>query len=229
MTKPEAHVLDNPIWHALNTHHARFALGTDSVKRYPPDIAFFVAFAEMNDAVLRDLAEVVAAGEVVGIGGINPQRDLPGWTVLISVEMIQMVSQQPLTLPESAETIVDLTADDVPEMTDLITLTAPGPFARRTIELGHYVGIRKEGVLVAIAGERFHLPGYREISAVCTHPDYRGRGYAGLLVGSLVNENWARGDVPFLAVETSHTTAYNLYERLGFRPRLEVRAYAVRR
>jgi predicted GNAT family acetyltransferase len=224
-----AHVLDNPVWHALNTHQARFAVGTDLVKRYLPDIAIFVAFEQMNDSVRRDLEEVVAPGEVVGVAGLDPAKDLLGWTVHVRLTVIQMVCEQPPAVPESAEEIVTLTADDVPEMTDLIKLTQPGPFAKRTIELGHYVGIRKDGRLVAISGERFHLPGYREISAVCTHPDYRGKGYARLLVSTLVNENWARGDIPFLAVEPDHVPATKLYESLNFRPRQEVQAWIVSR
>jgi predicted GNAT family acetyltransferase len=224
-----SHVLDNPSWHALNTHHARFAIGTDLVKRYLSDVAFFVAFEQMNDAVRHDLEQVVAPGEFFGMQALASTADLPGWTVHVSLILVQMVCPQPPSVPESAEAIIRLTADDVPEMLDLVKLTAPGPFARRTIELGHYIGIRKDGRLIAMAGERMYLPGYREISAVCTHPDHRGKGYARLLVSILANENWARGDTPFLHVVDGHTDVISLYERLGFRRHQDIPAWEVRR
>jgi predicted GNAT family acetyltransferase len=229
MANDTPHVLDNPVWHSLNTNHARFAVGTHLVKRYLPGISIFVAFEGMNDLVRRDLEQVVAPGEVVALAGVDAAKDLPGWTVLVPVTVIQMVCEQPPPVPPSTEEILTLTASDVPEMIDLIKLTQPGPFAQRTIELGHYIGIRKEGRLVSISGERFYPPGYREISAVCTHPDHRGKGYARLLVSTLMQENWAQGVTPFLAVEPDHTAAVKLYESLNFRPRREILALVLTR
>ena len=117
-----------------------------------------------------------------------------------------------------------LTIADVPDMLSLVELTKPGPFSPRTIEMGRYVGFRQEGQLVAMAGERFAVPGYREVSAVCTHPDHQGRGYARQLVSYLVNDNLQRGNVLFLHVRAENTRAYTLYETLNFRQRCKIGA-----
>ena len=111
----------------------------------------------------------------------------------------------------------------------LIELNRPGPFFERTIQLGHYVGIRQNGELVAMAGERFCMTGYHEISAVCTHPAYESRGYARRLVTTLVNENWQNGIVPFLHVAPANSRAIRLYERLGFEARREMQVLAASR
>jgi predicted GNAT family acetyltransferase len=135
--------------------------------------------------------------------------------------VIQMLSQQPPAEVETGESVLDLSAEDVPDMLELVRLTEPGPFLPRTIEMGHYIGIRKEGRLVAMAGERLYPSGYREISAVCTHPDHQRKGYAQLLVSRLARENWQHGVVPFLHVSPGNTTAQRLYERLHFHARRE--------
>lgn len=218
-----AHVLDNAVWESLNSHHARFAIRNGLAARYFPDVSPITATAGLgvSAAALHDLAGIVAKGEVALVGGDKLPFDSAGWTVLSAASVIQMVSEHPVDEKETDETIVDLNVEDVPEILDLIALTHPGPFGQRTIELGHYIGIRKDGRLVAMAGERLYLPGYREISAVCTHPDDQGKGYAALLVTRLVNENWQNGDVPFLHVAPSNTRAQSLYERLHFRVRRE--------
>jgi predicted GNAT family acetyltransferase len=215
-------VLDNPAWHALNSHHAHFAIGDGLAKRYPVDVSVIVALAALDAASLRDLTGIIAPGEVVGVGGDALPADASGWTVHTRLPLIQMVSAQPPVESETSETILTLTADDVPDMLALIDVTHPGPFAARTIELGHYIGIRKEGKLVAMAGERMYPPGFCEISAVCTHPDAQAKGYARLLVTRLMAENWQRGDVPFLHVSPTNSRALTLYERLGFRQRREL-------
>ena len=120
---------------------------------------------------------------------------------------------------EPALPILTLAKSDVPEMLGLVELTAPGPFESRTIEMGNYVGLRQQGRLVAMAGERFAARTYREISAVCTHPDYQGKGYARRLVSYLVNANFQQGNIPFLHVLAEKTGARALYETLNFRER----------
>ena len=216
------HILDNPNWHSLTTNHAHFALDTGLAKRYPTDISLIVALAALNTAALRDLTGVVAKGEVVAVGGDDLPADAAGWTLQSHFSLIQMVNDQPPVEVETTETIVTLKTEDVPDILALIDLTHPGPFLARTIEMGHYIGVRKDGKLAAMAGERMYPPGYREISAVCTHPDYQGKGYAQLLVSRLVAENLRHGDVPFLHVSPTNTRALTLYERLGFRQRREL-------
>ena len=210
-------VLDNPPWNSLSTNHAQFAISNGLAKRYPPDVSPLVAIAALDTASLHDLAEIIAPGEVVAVVGDDLPSDAAGWTLHTSVLASQMVSEQPLAAAETTETILTLSADDVPDMLALIDLTHPGPFEPRTVELGHYIGIRKAGKLIAMAGERMYPPGYREISAVCTHPDEQGKGYAQLLVTMLVAENQQRGVIPFLHVSPENSPALQVYERLGFR------------
>ena len=229
MTSPEAEsVLDNPAWHALTTHHARFAIGEGLAKRYPADVSPIAGIAALDTASLRDFAVIVAQGDMVAVVGNDLPEDAAGWTLHSKFPLIQMVSTQVPAEIATAETILNLSADDVPYMLSLIDVTHPGPFLPRTVELGHYIGIRREGKLIAMAGERLYPPGYREISAVCTHPDAQGKGLARLLVTHLMGENWQRGDIPFLHVSPSNDRARTLYERLGFRVRREIQLLVIR-
>ena len=219
--KQDESVLDNPAWHALNSNHAHFAIGDGLAKRYPADVSPIAAIAALDTASLRDLAAIFAPGEGLAVGGDELPTDSAGWTLHSKFPLSQMVSTQAPAEVQTSETILTLSGDDVPDMLALVDLTHPGPFLPRTFELGHYIGIRKEGKLVAMAGERLYPPGYREISAVCTHPDEQRKGYAALLVTYLAIENWQHGDIPFLHVSPENTRARTLYERLGFRERRE--------
>jgi predicted GNAT family acetyltransferase len=141
-----------------------------------------------------------------------------GWTVVRKVDSAQMVwnTQTP---PPVAHSFEELNFSHVDEMLALVELTEPGPFLKRTPELGSYLGIREAGKLVAMAGERLKLYGYTEISAVCTHPDYRGRGYASSLVSILIQRITKRNEIPFLHVRTENVDAIRVYEKLGFKTR----------
>lgn len=222
-------VLDNHIWHALTTTQANFALGTDLAKQFPLEVAPFAAVADHSDAALRDLAQLMPVGAMFAIWGSDLPAELPGFTTKFIFPANQMVSEQPIPMPEAPDGLVDLTVADVPEMLELAHLTEPGPFFTRTIELGHYVGIRQDGRLVAMAGERIRPQGFCEVSAVCTHLDYRGRGYASQLVSRVAAWNWQRGDVPFLHVVPENTGAIRVYERLGFRLRRQLQILVVER
>ncbi len=226
---PNDHFLDNPVWHALITVQARFASGTDLAKRFPLEVAPFAAVVDNSDVAIRDLAQIVPEGGMVGVWGADLPSELPGCTTNFIATPNQMVSQQPIPLSEAPDGLVDLTLDDVPEMLELIRLTEPGPFFERTIELGRYVGIRQGGQLVAMAGERTRPAGFCEVSAVCTHPDYRGRGYAAQLVSRVAGWSWARGDVPFLHVDPENLAAIRVYEKLGFRIRRQLQILVVER
>ncbi len=208
MTDP----LANPVWSALIGPHAVFADRVGGAARYPVDVTPFVAVA---DASAWDDAAVV-----LGPGGRGGFAYAPGplpdsWEVRQVFDVHQMIDAgvPAKEMPDA----IRLTASDVPEMLDLIARTEPGPFQRRTIELGTYLGIRRDGRLVAMAGERLHPTGHTEISAVCTDPAYRGRGLAGGLVCAVAAVIAARGDIPFLHVSAANTTAIRLYEQLGFR------------
>ncbi len=210
-------MLDNPVWESLTGPHARFGGRLNRVARYGADISPFAAFeTEPSTGDWRDLAELAGPGARLGVMG-TPAALPAGWEHQLIGAGVQMVAEGPLPPPPADEVPpVRLGDGDVPEMLDLVARTKPGPFLPRTIELGSYLGIRVDGQLVAMAGERLHPPGWTEISAVCTDPSWRGHGFAGQLILALAGQIRARGENPFLhAVATNPAIA--LYEKLGFR------------
>jgi predicted GNAT family acetyltransferase len=167
--------------------------------------------------------------ELVGPGGAAVVvRDVvpvpPGWTERFRLPGFQMVCDHPVDgAPANPPFDVELLdATVVPEMMGLVKRTQPGPMLQRTIELGSYYGMRDDGVLVAMAGTRMRLPGYTEISAVCSDARVRGWGLAKILIGRLVDEILERGEVACLHVVTTNAPAIALYERLGFTTRREM-------
>ncbi len=223
--------LDNPIWHALNHQHAALALGDDLARRYPRDVAPFGAVIDDDERAYERLAALVAPEEIVTIMGSHPAIG-DQWALLRELSLIQMIYEGASPDIEAAEMstpITTLTLANVPAMLQLVEIAHPGPFMQRTIELGHYMGIWQDGQLAAMAGERFHLPGYREISAVCTHPDYQRRGYAQQLIRQLVGEITGAGEVPFLHLTRENERAQALYAKLGFTVRAEVTLYILKR
>lgn len=211
--------LDNPIWHALNSHHQHLAVRGESAVRYPPDMLGAVAISENSSAALNNLRGLVETNEIIGIFGSVPE-DLSGWEVLQIDQARQLIYEN--LKPATGVDAVVLTVKDVPEMLELVNLAKPGPFSARTIEMGQYLGIRQDGLLVSMAGERFHLTGFCEVSAVCTHPDYRGRGYAGALATMVAEAILERQETPFLHVAPGNDAALRLYIKLGFRIRTEI-------
>ncbi len=219
MTSGNHAALDNPVWHALHTHHASLALGDALAKKYPPRVTPFAAFAEPSEAAYASLAAALDGQKRVGILLDEPRDPPVGWTVVTAHPITQMIWGGGAALPAIAAKIEQMTPADVPEMVALAELTKPGPMAERVLELGNYYGVREGSRLAAIAGERIHLTGYTEVSGVCTHPDFRGRGYAGQLVTLLVKRITARSETPFLHLKTSNESALRVYESLGFRRR----------
>lgn len=211
------HPLDSPIWSALTGPHAAFAVKTGRFLRYRPDVAMFVA-AGSDEGGIADLADVLEPGDGVVVFSRTPVTAPPGLDVVESVDALQMVAETFLPGPEGPP-LVPLGDADVPAMLALTHLTHPGPFLPRTIELGGYLGIRDGDSLVAMAGRRMHPPGYVEISAVCTHPDYQGRGFARALMSGVGRRIVAEGSVPFLHVRADNGNAIALYRSLGFRAR----------
>ncbi|MBA3869794.1 MAG: GNAT family N-acetyltransferase [Anaerolineae bacterium] len=226
-TTQTGHVLDNPIWYALNSAQAHFAIGTERAKCYPEEMSLSVGLADHSEAALGDLARTVGSRKTVVLLEANPPDELSGWVIQRTAKLEQMVCQQRITQVQSPLDIIALKTSDVPEMLELIELTHLGPFTARSIELGRFIGIHQQGQLVAMAGERFHLSGYCEISPVCTHPDWQGKGYARILTGWLVNGIWARGETPFLQVDPDNGAAYHLYESLNFRKRCAMTALII--
>ncbi len=208
------HPLDDPVRSSLRGEHRRFARQVGRIGRYDPDVASFVGHPPvLDDQDWRDLAEILGPTGVAGLRGyghVPPE----GWTVLRVFDSVQMDGSE-LRVADDPD-LVRLTAADVPEILDLIARTQPGPYLPRTIEMGTYLGLRIDGELVAMAGERMHPPGWTEISAVCTHHDHRGRGYGTRLIRAVGAGIRARGETPFLHAVAANTTAISLYETLGF-------------
>ncbi|MER5883218.1 GNAT family N-acetyltransferase [Streptomyces sp. NPDC001941] len=225
MSATSSHILDNPAWAALTGPHAHFAERVGRAARYPRDVSPFTALQDPADPLAwADLAELIGPGAAVAVTGL---RSVPaGWTLEQSGDGVQLVDTS--LRAEPAPEAVRLGAADVPEMLDLIALTQPGPFLPRTVELGTYLGIREGGRLIAMAGERLHPPGWTEISAVCTHPDHRGRGLATRLVRAVAAGIRERGETPFMHAAASNTGAIGLYESIGFTLRRRTKFSLVR-
>ncbi|MFG1603225.1 GNAT family N-acetyltransferase [Actinoplanes sp. NPDC049265] len=222
-------VLDNPAWAALCGPHARFAEVRGQAGRYHPDVAPWHGLADPADpAAWSDLAALVGPGVEITLAGV-PEADRPGWERGLTVEGVQLIDVALRAEPDPDAVV--LGADDVPEMLDLVRRTQPGPFLQRTVEMGTYLGLRSGGRLVAMAGERLHPPGWTEISAVCTDPAFRGRGYATRLVRAVAAGIRGRGETPFLHASASNVAAIRLYESIGFtlRKRLSFTAYRTSR
>jgi len=220
--------LDRPPWSALTTAHERFSLGNDLARRYRPEFAPMAAIREISDACLSSLRDLMQPGDVVGLFSPEPvasRQDLIAIAQKTVEQMVYWTSDVEPTTPEA----FPLTAADVPAMMELADLTHPGPFAVRTIELGVYLGVRSGGKLIAMAGERMKFDGFTEISAVCTHPEHRGKGFASALVRRLMRDIIGRGEVPFLHVFSDNKTAEALYGKLGFSHRRTIAVSVLQR
>ena len=213
--------LDNPVWHALAGPQAGFGRRAGLAARYESDVSPIGAVAEPTTEALGDLATLANEREFVVLFTDPDQLpEHPAWRRGPSLMATQMVWREPSTI--AAIEAEPLGVSDTAAMLELVQTTDPGPFEQRTIELGDYIGMREDGDLLAMAGERFRLPGFTEVSAVCTDERARGRGYAGGLVAALVDRIRARDEVPFLHVRDgspSEVTAKAVYERCGFRAR----------
>jgi ribosomal protein S18 acetylase RimI-like enzyme len=208
--------LDDPVGESLRGHHAHLARRVGRAATYQPDVSTFsTVSADPGPAEWADLARLLGRGELADMFS-SPAAPPPDWEPVFVLEGLQMVWSGS---GESETGVVELGADSVPEMLDLVARTRPGPFWPRTRELGAYVGIRDEGALVAMAGERLRPPGWTEISTVCTAPEARGRGHAARLIRALATRIAARNERPFLHVAETNTPAIALYERLGFKTR----------
>ena len=211
------HPLDNPARAALLGPQAHLAERCGGAACFAADVSPFVGLPDEPDqADWADLAKLVGPGGIAATAGV-PAEPPPGWRVLMTIAGVQLTGEA-LAAEPYAEAI-PLGPADVPEMLDLVARTKPGPFLQRTIEFGGYLGIRRDGVLAAMAGERLRPPGWAEISAVCTDPAFRGQGLATRLTRAVAAAIRARGEMPFLHAAAENVTAIRLYESLGFRLR----------
>ncbi len=221
--------LDNPAWSALTTAQAAFALGTDNARRYKPGILPFVGFAKADKSAVAELDPFIAPGETFYIIGEIPPLPVH-WTLELELPCAQLIAPPDIrSLPQPQETILTLGEADKEEMFQLISSIQPGYYHPNTRQLGDYYGIRKQGRLIAMAGERMRLTGFSELSAVCTHPDYAGHGYAQQLIAWLCRRLVAAETTPFLHVALSNERALRLYIFLGFRHRREIAFRRIRK
>jgi len=227
------HVLDNVIWRALTTRQTEFAEAVGRARRFLPEVTSLTAFSEPNTEGYASLAGLVGSGGTAAVFLDEPYREREGWKAVGGAPLLEMVCENSgaahANPARSLPQITELGPQDSPEMVKLAALTKPGPFGSRTHELGTYLGIRSDGKLVAMAGERLKVPGYTEVSAVCTHPEHTGKGYAQVLMMELMRRIRSRGETPFLHVREDNVRAVQIYERLGFRGRMLLQYVLLRR
>jgi predicted GNAT family acetyltransferase len=223
------HPLDRPVWASLTTHHVALSEGNELARRFARDVNLFASALDDTPEAVAELASLVKPGETIFILQV-PEIVIPSGLVEVKVAKgVQMVAPRGMTLETLRGDIQALTQEDAPEMLALATLTEPGPYLARTPAMGTFIGIRIGGRLVAMAGERMRFPGYTEVSGVCTHPEFRGRGLARRLSAAVVAAIEARGDQAFLHAWKSNHSAISLYEGLGFKVRAEVNVAVLRR
>ena len=226
------HPLDNPIWNSLCAGHSVFAVGNGLARCYPADIGPLSGLAEQTREAYEALRALAGHGGVLVQFLEEPPLERPGWTVLRSGRMTQMIYEgvqapPPGTLSAQA-TFRLLTPADVPAMVQLAELTEPGPFRAGTCRLGAFFGIFESDRLVAMAGQRTRPAGFIEVSAVCTHPDARGRGYASTLMSIVMANIFAQGATPYLHAFADNYAAIRVYKALGFVQRRELHLLVLR-
>jgi len=222
------HSLDRPAWNALLTVHADLAEGGPLAMRYPTSIVPFAAPRDDTPESLAALAALSAPGEIMALVEAGPITVPDGYDVLIESTLVQMIGDRPYERIDDMS-IEPLTADDAEEMLALALLTKPGPFTLGAQRLGTFWGVKIDGRLAAMAGQRMRHPGLSELSGLCTHPDFQKRGLGTLLFRFVAGEIAARGEEVFLHAYASNTSAIALYEQLGFKLRSRMNVKIVQR
>lgn len=221
-------LLDRPIWTALATRQAHLGEARGLARRYRPDILPFAATQTDDPQAMADLLDLMQPGETSIVLSAEPLVPARGFEVLTAAPVVQMIAVNvPQAAPDKA--IVPLAASDAEEMLALATLTKPGPFSLKSLQLGRFWAVREDGRIVAMAGERMKQPGFTELSGVCTHPDHRGKGYARRLSLHVAGQIKASGDGSYLHAYASNASAIGLYETIGFTLRSALHVAALRK
>ncbi len=223
-----SHVLDRPIWNALNSRHAALAEGNERAKRYQASVHSFACSRDNSEESVRALADIARPGETLIFLQADDFVEPPGFHVTARTEGVQMIAESDMPAVEDGR-IERLGEADAAEMLELATLTRPGPFTLRAQALGAFWGVREGGRLIAMAGERLKQDGLTEVSGVCTHPDFRGRGLGRLLTLHVAGTISAKGEQPFLHTYATNATAIALYEKIGFRLRTRMNVAVIER
>ncbi|NCD71518.1 GNAT family N-acetyltransferase [Mucilaginibacter agri] len=225
MTTGMNHILDNIIWNALCTGNADLAIGNDIAKYYARDVAPFVGLKDNSQQSFDALHDLLSFKDI-GVHFTAEEIEIPAnWKSVHQLNVLQMVYESPNPPADETQQFVDLGEDHITQMLALTKLTSPGPFFNRTIVFGNYTGVFVGNQLVSMAGQRMQPSPYVEISAVCTHPDHVGKGYAAIVIREQIRRIIAQGQIPFLHVRNDNAGAIKLYEKLGFVNRKEIIIY----
>ena len=216
-----AHPLDRPVWSALTSRQADIALGGAHARRFAHEASPLCASQNFSTASQSALGELFAADEEIYLLEVSPPSPSADLVETFRAPCVQMTARH-INAPEVEVAAEPLGDEDAAEMLALALLTKPGPFRIGTHKLGRFIGVRDNGQLIAMAGERLRPAGFTEVSAVCTHPEYRGRGFGGALLAMTARRILEEGATPFLHAYKTNTTAIALYRKLGFEVRAEV-------
>lgn len=226
------HILDNMIWNAITTGNNDIAVINGDVGCYLPDIAPFAGMRKFNDVNLKKLYEFIPATRSVAISSLHKMdHDESRWKLLQPMDVTQMVYEFPVDtfITKNSNLIVPLSNEHIPQMIELTALTRPGPFLQQTIRFKNYFGIFIDNRLAAMTGQRMHPGPYMEVSAVCTHPDFRGKGYAKALMLHVMKIILDNSFIPFLHVLSNNFNAIELYKTIGFQTRKQIYVDVIRR
>ena len=230
MSDASSSLLDRVVWSALTTRQQHFVKGGPLARRFDPAVSPFAATKDNSEAALEALARLIAAGDDHVYLLQADEIALPGTLVTdVTAKGVLMTEMRPEPGQTDTSAIIRLDDKDIPDMVALADLTKPGPFTARTPELGSFWGVRLEGRLAAMAGTRLNLTGHTELSGICCHPDFRGRGLASALSRHVAAQIRAQGDTPFLHAYADNHGAITLYRKLGFEIWREVNVAVVRR
>lgn len=219
------HLLDNPVYNALNSGDASLSFGTENIKFFDEAVSPFAGFSGLHKNGFDALYEMLSPGRNILYATTKPIDEPKGWQLIAAIKGLQFVFEQRNYNAQLPINPVPLNKTNVQEMVNLASLTKPGPFAERTIDFGNYFGIFEDGKLVAMTGQRLHVANYSEVSAVCTHPDYLGKGYASILLQQQLNIICGQEQIPFLHVREDNIRAIKVYERFGFKVREKMNFY----
>ncbi|HUS03113.1 MAG TPA: GNAT family N-acetyltransferase [Chitinophagaceae bacterium] len=209
-------LLNNPVYNALLSGDAHLGCGNNKAKYFYEEVSPFAGFPEDDPHGFNELHNLLPANRRILFATRKALNDVPGWQLTHEIKGLQFVYTGTHIASGNSPELIPLESKHVEEMTALARLTKPGPFGKRTIDFGYYYGIFDNGKLVAMTGQRLHVENYTEISAVCTHPDHLGKGYAEALTRHQLNLICGSGKIPFLHVRDDNERAISLYLRLGF-------------
>jgi ribosomal protein S18 acetylase RimI-like enzyme len=219
-------ILDNPIYHALTTNHVCFSNGDENIKYYHREVASFAGMKTYTEADFLKLYEHLPDNGVFIVFSPEVLTIPEPWKLIRKIDMFQFIYEHNFVPEQQLEIdLEDLNQEHVGEMIALVELTKPGPFLPKTIDLSNYTGVFENGRLAAMAGHRFHSSHYIEVSAVCAHPDFLGKGYAYAVIREQVKRILEKSQIPFLHVRQDNEGAIKLYEKLGFNIRTKMQAY----